>query len=65
MNDVTDFNNAKYLKFRTKFFISEFFGTALLLLGGLSVYPVYVSVTVCRHDPYGGGNFRHQYQPCT
>jgi aquaporin Z len=37
MNDVTDFNNAKYLKFRTKFFISEFFGTALLLLGGLSL----------------------------
>jgi aquaporin Z len=37
MNDVNDFNNARYLKYRTKFFISEFFGTALLLLGGLSI----------------------------
>jgi aquaporin Z len=34
MNDV---NNAKYLKYRTKFFVSEFLGTALLLLGGLSL----------------------------
>ena len=37
MTDTNDFNNAKYLKYRTKFFISEFFGTALLLLGGLSL----------------------------
>jgi aquaporin Z len=37
MNDVDDSNNAKYLKYRSKFFISEFFGTALLLLGGLSI----------------------------
>ncbi len=34
MNDV---NNAKYLKYRSKFFISEFLGTAILLLGGLSI----------------------------
>jgi len=34
MNDV---NNARYLKYRSKFFISEFSGTALLLLGGLSI----------------------------
>ena len=34
MNDV---NNARYLKYRSKFFISEFLGTALLLLGGLSL----------------------------
>lgn len=37
MNDVKDFNNAKYLKYRSKFFISEFIGTALLLLCGLSL----------------------------
>ena len=37
MNDVQDKNNARYLKYRTKFFISEFFGTGLLLLGGLSL----------------------------
>ena len=37
MNDANDVNNARYLKYRTKFFISEFFGTALLLLGGLSL----------------------------
>jgi aquaporin Z len=37
MNDIEDQNNARYLKYRTKFFISEFFGTALLLLGGLSL----------------------------
>jgi len=37
MNDVIDTNNAKYLKYRSKFFISEFLGTALLLLGGLSL----------------------------
>ena len=37
MKDLNDVNNAKYLKYRSKFFISEFFGTALLLLGGLSV----------------------------
>jgi aquaporin Z len=34
MNDV---NHVKHLKFRVKFFVSEFAGTALLLLGGLSV----------------------------
>jgi aquaporin Z len=33
---MNDSNNARYLKYRKKFFISEFFGTALLLLGGLS-----------------------------
>ena len=37
MNDVNDMNNARYLKYRTKFFISEFFGTALLLMIGLSI----------------------------
>jgi aquaporin Z len=37
MNDIDDLNNARYLKYRSKFFISEFFGTALLLLAGLSV----------------------------
>jgi aquaporin Z len=37
MTDVNDVNNAKYLKYRSKFFISEFFGTALLLMFGLSV----------------------------
>jgi aquaporin Z len=37
MDDVNDLNNARYLKYRSKFFISEFFGTALLLLCGLSV----------------------------
>lgn len=34
MNDV---NNARYLKYRSRFFIAEFSGTALLLLTGLSV----------------------------
>ena len=37
MNDVNDVNNARYIKYRSKFFVSEFFGTALLLLGGLSI----------------------------
>jgi aquaporin Z len=37
MNGVNDLNNSKYLKYRTKFFVSEFLGTALLLLGGLSL----------------------------
>jgi aquaporin Z len=37
MNDEHDRNNARYLKYRSKFFISEFFGTALLLLVGLSI----------------------------
>jgi aquaporin Z len=37
LNAMEDVNNARYLKYRTKFFISEFFGTALLLLGGLSL----------------------------
>jgi len=37
MNDLNDKNNARYLKYRTKFFISEFVGTALLLLVGLSI----------------------------
>ncbi len=36
MNDLNE-NNAKYLKYRVKFFISEFLGTGLLLFGGLSV----------------------------
>lgn len=34
---MEDRNNAKYLKYRSKFFVSEFFGTALLLIGGLSL----------------------------
>ena len=37
MNEMDDKNNARYLKYRTKFFISEFFGTALLLMLGLSI----------------------------
>ncbi len=37
MNEEQDKNNARYLKYRSKFFISEFAGTALLLLGGLSL----------------------------
>ena len=37
MNDIQDQNNARYLKYRSKFFISEFTGTALLLLVGLSI----------------------------
>jgi aquaporin Z len=37
MTDANDVNNARYLKYRSKFFISEFFGTALLLMCGLSV----------------------------
>ena len=36
MNNLKN-NNAKYLKYRVKFFISEFLGTGLLLFGGLSV----------------------------
>ena len=34
---MDDVNNARYLKYRSKFFISEFLGTGLLLLGGLSL----------------------------
>jgi aquaporin Z len=37
MNDVKDANDAGDLKYRIKFFVAEFFGTALLLLGGLSL----------------------------
>ena len=37
MTEEEDKNNARYLKYRSKFFISEFFGTALLLLVGLSI----------------------------
>jgi aquaporin Z len=37
MNDEQDKNNARYIKYRSKFFISEFIGTALLLLAGLSI----------------------------
>lgn len=37
MNEENDKNNARYLKYRAKFFISEFFGTALLLMVGLSI----------------------------
>ncbi len=37
MNDVNELDNAKYLKYRSKFFVSEFFGTALLLMVGLSI----------------------------
>jgi aquaporin Z len=34
---MDDVNKAKYLKYRLKFFVSEFLGTALLLFCGLSV----------------------------
>lgn len=34
---MEDVNNARYLKYRSKFFISEFLGTAILLLVGLSL----------------------------
>jgi aquaporin Z len=34
---MNDANDARYLKYRAKFFVSEFLGTALLLLVGLSV----------------------------
>jgi len=37
MNDADDKNNARYFKYRSKFFISEFLGTGILLLGGLSL----------------------------
>lgn len=37
MSDSIDKNNARYLKYRKKFFFAEFAGTALLLLGGLSI----------------------------
>ena len=37
MTEAEDKNNARYLKYRSKFFISEFIGTALLLLIGLSI----------------------------
>jgi aquaporin Z len=37
MNDVNDANDLRYLKYRLKFIISESLGTALLLLGGLSL----------------------------
>ena len=30
MSEVNDKNNARYLKYRSKFFISEFFGTAVI-----------------------------------
>jgi aquaporin Z len=34
---MDDQNNARYLKYRSKFFVSEFIGTALLLMLGLSL----------------------------
>lgn len=34
---MDDQNNARYLKYRSKFFAAEFFGTGLLLLAGLSI----------------------------
>jgi len=37
MKTMPDVNNARYLKYRSKFFYSEFAGTAILLLGGLSI----------------------------
>ena len=37
MGAVNDKDNARYLKYRTKFFIAEFLGTGWLLLAGLSV----------------------------
>ena len=37
MSDSIDKNNARYLRYRKKFFFAEFAGTALLLLGGLSL----------------------------
>ena len=33
MNDVQDKNNARYLKYRSKFFISEFLGTGSVIDG--------------------------------
>jgi aquaporin Z len=37
MDGSIDTNNARYLKYRIRFFFAEFSGTALLLLGGLSL----------------------------
>ena len=37
MSDSIDKNNARYLKYRSKFFLAELSGTGLLLLGGLSL----------------------------
>ena len=37
MDNANDVNNARYLKYRSKFFISEFIGTALLMMVPLSV----------------------------
>ncbi len=37
MSELDDKNNARYLKYRSRFFVSEFIGTALLLMLGLSV----------------------------
>jgi aquaporin Z len=37
MSESIDKNNARYLKYRKRFFFAEFAGTALLLLGGLSL----------------------------
>ncbi len=37
MNTLNNINNARYLKYRSGFFISEFLGTALLLMLGLSI----------------------------
>lgn len=37
MSDSIDKNNARYLKYRIRFFLAEFSGTGLLLLGGLSL----------------------------
>jgi aquaporin Z len=34
---MDDFNNARYVKYRSKFFISEFIGTGVLLMVGLSL----------------------------
>jgi len=37
VNEAEDRNNARYLKYRSKFFMAEFLGTGLLLLAGLSI----------------------------
>ena len=42
MDNAEDRNNAKYLKYRSKFIFAEVTGTALLLMVGLSVGDFYV-----------------------
>jgi hypothetical protein len=37
MNDMDEKNNERYIKYRSKLFISEFLCPGILLLGGLSL----------------------------